>query len=142
MIRPATYVYVARIVEMGEKLIIDFYPLAMTFDGPSLEKLTKRLIDGAGAVFVVDIEIVVGVIALVLVTQPMSGETIATELVWWVDPNARGGRAALELLAAAETWAKLNGATRLQMIAPSDKVCRFYEKLGFDRVEVAYMRTL
>lgn len=144
MIRRATHDDVPRIVAMGERFISDVYPAAITFNGDTLAALTTNLIDGAGVVFVAESATgdVIGMIALIVLMQPMSGETVATELVWWIHPDVRGGRAALELLAKAEEWAKSNGAKRLQMIAPSDKVCRFYERLGFQRVEVAYMRTL
>lgn len=144
MIRQATHADIPRIVAMGERFIDDVYPAALTFNGEALSTLAAQLIDGAGVVFVAESGSgdVLGMMALIVVTQPMSGETVATELVWWIDPDARGGRAALALLATAEEWAKLQGAKRLQMIAPSDRVCRFYERLGFQRVEVAYMRTL
>lgn len=142
MIRAATIGDIPRIVEMGGRFIEGVYPAAITFNADTLAVLTEQLILGAGAVFVAETDAVVGVIALLTVTQPMSGEIVATELVWWMDPEARGGRAALELLKTAEDWARSQGATRLQMIAPSDKVALFYEKLGFQRVEVAYMRNL
>ncbi len=129
---------------MGEQFIDGIYPAALTFDGEAISALAASLIDGAGVVFVAEQSPseVIGMIALLVVDHPMSHELVATELVWWMDPDYRGGRAALALLHEAETWAKLQGAKRLQMIAPSEKVCRFYEKLGFERVEVAYMRNL
>lgn len=144
MIRRATHADIPRLVAMGERFIGDVYPAALTFNGDALAALSKQLIDGVGVVFVAEHANgdVLGMIALIAVAHPMSGEMVATELVWWIDPEARGGRAALALLAEAEEWAKLQGATRLQMIAPNDKVCRFYERLGFEKVEVAYMRNL
>lgn len=143
MIRRATHADIPRIVAMGATFIEDVYPAAITFNGEAIATLTANLIDGAGVVFVADCAgAVAGMIALVTVVQPMSGETIATELVWWMDPDARGGAEAIRLLSQAEAWAKSKGATRLQMIAPSDKVAAFYERLGFQRVEVAYMRAL
>ena len=83
-----------------------------------------------------------GMIAAALYRHPMSGETIGTEICWWMDPAARGGRAALRLLKTAEAWAKAAGATVFQMMAPTDDVGRLYERLGFDRIEVHYQRRI
>lgn len=143
MIRHATHEDIPQIVRMGANFIDDVYPAAITFNADTLATLTAQLIDGTGAVFVSENDHDVdGMIALIIVRQPMSGELVATELVWWMNPEARGGRTAIRLLSQAEAWAKAQGATRLQMIAPNDKVCQFYEQLGFKRVEVAYMRAL
>lgn len=144
MIRPATHDDIPRIVAMGAQFIDGVYPAALTFNADAIATLARQLMDGGGGAFVNETSdgLVNGMIGLIVIQQPMSGEFIATELAWWIDPAARGGKAGLALLARAEAWAKAKGATRLQMIAPSDKVCRVYEKLGFQRVEVAYMRAI
>ncbi len=143
MIRPATHEDIPRLVEMGAQFIDDVYPAAIAFEAGTLASLAARLIDGLGIVFVFESAgEVSGMMALIVVAHPMSGERIATEMAWWVDPAARGGSAALRMLAEAERWSRAQGAQRLQMTAPSDKVCQFYEKIGFQRVEVAYSRTL
>lgn len=128
---------------MGARFIDTEYPGAIRFDPPALAALTRSLIDGGGAVFVVEKDGgLVGMMALTTYVHPMSGDTIATEIVWWMDPEARGGRAALKLFSAGEAWARSKGATKFQMIAPSDKVGAFYERLGFERIEVHYQRSL
>lgn len=143
MIRAAAHEDIPRLVAMGEHFIGDVYPAALTFNGAALANLANNLIDGAGVVFVAERgAAIIGMIALIVVDHPMSGEKVATELAWWIDPSSRGGIEALSLLSRAEEWARIQGAKRLQMIAPSDKVCQFYERLGFQRVEVAYMRDL
>ena len=84
---------------------------------------------------------VVGMIALWCFLHPFSGERIAAELVWWVNPETRGS-AGVRLLKWAEAWAKDQGAVALQMIAPTDRVANFYERCGFVKIEVAYQRSL
>lgn len=143
MIRPATHEDLPRIVEMGKQFIEDVYPAAITFSPEHLTDLGGKLIDGTGMLSVAEYcGRIIGFVAVIVVTQPMSGETIAVELTWWVDPDMRGGRAAILLFEEAKKWGRSKGATRLQMVAPSDKVCRFYEKIGGVRAEVAYMVTL
>ena len=85
---------------------------------------------------------VIGMIGVLAYVHPMSGELCAGELFWWLDPQHRG--AGGWLLRRAENWARDSGAKSLQMIAPSDAphVGAMYERLGYERVETAYQRTL
>jgi RimJ/RimL family protein N-acetyltransferase len=141
-IRRAVVEDVPRIAEMGARFIDTEYPHALRFDAEQLAATTQRLM-AHGLVLVADAgDGVVGMLALTTYQHPLSGDRIATEIVWWVDPEVRGGRAALQLFAAGEAWARAEGATHLQMIAPSDKVGRFYERLGFAKLETHYQRAL
>jgi GNAT superfamily N-acetyltransferase len=83
---------------------------------------------------------VVGMIALVLYLHPFTGSRTVMEVVWWVEPEARG--AGVRLLRAAETWAREQGAAYLQMVAPTDRVGAFYERLGYAKVETSYQLAL
>lgn len=83
---------------------------------------------------------VTGMIGLLLFDQPLSGDRMATELFWWVEPEHRGQ--GVRLLKHAETWARAQGAKALQMIAPTEGVEQLYRRLGYDRIEVAYQRAL
>jgi len=142
-IRQATAEDVPAIVAMGERFIATEYPQAIRFNPQGIAALAQALIAGAGVVFLADdFSGTVGMMALTTYAQPMSQELVATEVVWWMEPEARGGRAAMKLLKAGEAWARAQGATRFQMIAPSEDVCRFYERVGFERIEVHYQRTL
>lgn len=143
MIRTATREDVPRIVDMGARFIDTEYPGAVRFNPEMLAALTTALIDGAGTVLVVEAaDELVGMMALQTYVHPMSGDLIATEIVWWMEPEARRGVTAIRLFIAGEQWAREQGATKLQMIAPSDKVGQFYERLGFERIEVHYQRSL
>ena len=141
--RVATVDDIPAIAAMGAHFIETEYPGAIRFDAERLGTLTRSLIDGAGVVFVVEQDgALVGMMALTTYTHPMNGDTIATEIVWWIQPEARGGRSALQLFKAGEAWAREQGATTFQMIAPSDQVGAFYERLGFTKIEVHYQRSL
>lgn len=141
MIRRATSADIPRIVEMGGQFIETTFSAAMTFNGPAIATLTQQLIDGTdGVVFVSERDArVTGMMALITMRQPMSDETLAVELVWWVEQHGKDG---LKLLDEASKWGRSKGATRLQMIAPSERVCQLYERLGFQKVEVSYVRSL
>lgn len=85
----------------------------------------------------------VGMIALWVYAHPMSGERVASELVWWVNPDARGSLG-VRLVRRAEQWARAQGAAVLQMIAPqhAPRVGDVYRALGFDAIETSYQRRL
>lgn len=84
-----------------------------------------------------------GMIALWTYDHPMSGERVASELVWWVNPEARGSLG-VRLVRRAEAWARAHGAVVLQMIAPTHapRVGQFYAACGFEEIETSYQRRL
>lgn len=84
----------------------------------------------------------VGMIGAALYTNPMSGERVGSEIVWWMEPEARGGRTALRLIRTAEQWAQEHGAVIFQLMAPTTEVGRFYQALKYDAIEVHYQRRL
>lgn len=86
--------------------------------------------------------LVVGMLAAALAVQPMSQELVGHEVCWWVDPEVRGGRAAIQLLRRAEGWAADRGAKLFQMMAPNAHVGAFYERLGYVPIETHYQRRL
>jgi RimJ/RimL family protein N-acetyltransferase len=85
---------------------------------------------------------VIGMIAASLYTQPMSGECIGSEICWWMEPEARGGRTAIKLLRTAEAWAQSHGAVIFQMMAPNAAVGALYERLDYRPIETHYQRRL
>ena len=85
---------------------------------------------------------VVGMIGLAVLPHFMSGELVASELFWWVEPEARRGTGGVRLLRRAESWARSTQAVRMQMIAPTAHVAKFYQALGYVPMEVAYQGSL
>lgn len=85
-------------------------------------------------------DVVQGMIGAFVFDHPVSGERTASETFWWTEPEHRGG--GVRLMRAAENWARNAGAKRMQMIAPEERVGKFYEKLGYTQVEITYQRDL
>ena len=81
-----------------------------------------------------------GMIAMLAYDHPFSGERTAFEIVWWVNPEARGD--GVKLLRAVEEWAKEQGIHKIQMVAPNERVGTLYQRLGYKPVEVSYQRSL
>ena len=87
-----------------------------------------------------DEEGITGMIGVILAPHPFSGEPVAAELFWWVEPAKRGH--GIRLMHAAEAWATAHGATKFQMVAPNDRVARLYERRGYTRLEATFQRSL
>jgi hypothetical protein len=83
-----------------------------------------------------------GMIAGMLTEMLFNHDAIATELVWWVNPEHRT-RKSLKLKEAYEYWAKRVGAKFIQMAEMNDdKIRRFYERTGYDLTERAYLKVI
>lgn len=139
-IRPAEERDVPRIVEMGVLFIAESEYWKLGTASP--EKLTTLALHlmGHGAVLVAEKDDkVVGMVGGFLYNHPMVDATVANEVVWWVEPEARGmvGKA---LRDAFEQWAAEKSATHVVMVAPTDRVGRHYEKCGYTALEQAFLR--
>jgi GNAT superfamily N-acetyltransferase len=139
-IRPATLSDVPRLVAMGRAQIAATYGDAVADDPAALTATATQLVTQPNAAcFVADRDgDVVGMIGLVGYAHPLSGVPTAGEVMWWMDPDARGHGAAL--LRRAERWAAETGAQVIQMIAPARHpvVGRLYERRGYVAVETTY----
>lgn len=87
---------------------------------------------------------IVGTIAVLIHRNLFSGDTEATELFWWVEPEHRRTTAAMDLLKKSEVWAKDRGVKYLTMIAPlgNERLTKLYERRGFEKIETSYRRSL
>lgn len=86
----------------------------------------------------------VGAFAFVLFDHYYSGEKVAGEMIWYLEPEARTGRPiALELLWAAEKLAHELGAKKMQLTAPTEEIATMYQRLkGYVKVETSFQREL
>jgi GNAT superfamily N-acetyltransferase len=99
--------------------------------------------DGAAVWVAQSAGVVQGLFAATVYPHPMSGEVMGQEFAWWLEPDARGGQTARQLLETAEAWARERGAVRFQMAAPAgSRVGTWYRRLGYTAVETHYMREL
>jgi GNAT superfamily N-acetyltransferase len=89
---------------------------------------------------------ITGILAGHIVTVPFLGRKVATECLWWVDPEDRRGEAGKQLLDAFEHWASLRGADMIQMMSLPDRVgkalSRVYRSRGYNLTEVTYTKEI
>jgi GNAT superfamily N-acetyltransferase len=141
MIRLAVAADVPRLVEMGLRFRGSSAYRRYVVENAEQMTSTATMLVERGGMLVSDRDgCVVGMLGYILFPHFLSGETVASEVCWWVEPEYRGE--GLKLLRAAETHAKERGAVHMQMIAPSDQVASIYQRCGYQFVEAAYQRTL
>ena len=120
-------------------------PYGADAGGDAIGRLVDLLVTrpdlGCGFVMASDTGLV-GMIGVVLFPHLLSGACTAAEVVWWVEPEARTTRAGVQLLAAAEAWARRQGATIFQMGSWNDDLDRFYARRGFHPRERLWEKSL
>ena len=68
--------------------------------------------------------------------------TVAQEVVWWVDPEYRGG--SVQMLREYVKWATLRGVKAIEMksLAKFPEVSVLYRREGFELLESSWVRWL
>lgn len=145
-IRRATEVDVDAIVQMGEHFLTQSeYASMLSCEPEALRAFAGRCVRGEMAesdilVAEADDGQLTGMIGVIVAPHPFSGERVAGDLFWWVEPDARGQ--GIRLLKAAEAWARERQAVKFQMVAPNARVAQLYRRLGFQPLESTYQRSL
>jgi GNAT superfamily N-acetyltransferase len=104
----------------------------------------------AGLVVSSDAEVLVAgdpVFAMVggfVFSHPFSGERVACESFWWVEPERRGSALGVRLVRRLEAWARAKGAARMIMVQPtgSERIGQIYQRLGYASLEEQYQKDL
>lgn len=141
-VRRALLEDVRAIVRLGDEQLRELYPHE-SIDAERIDPLARTLISSpVGAVFVAESQgSLLGVIGGLIVQQPVTGFSVASELAWFVSKSARGEIGAA-LLRAFEDWARASGADRIHMMTPPGRVEAFYRRKGYHALEVTYEKRL
>jgi GNAT superfamily N-acetyltransferase len=113
--------------------------------GRFISSWTDIINRGIGAIFVMyENAIPIGAIGGFAYPDLYSGEIIATEFMWFVEPKHRGH--GLDLYFEFEKWAKEKNAKRIRMthlckVMPEGMKV-LYSELGFEAIEVNYDKEL
>lgn len=146
MIRAATAEDVPRIVELGSRSLRDGPYAEMLKDTPEQSaRIAIYVIEstkGKVLLYENDDGKVVGLLGFIIFPHYFTGEPTATEIMWYVEPEERSGGGAIKLLWEAEKQAKEIGATRMGFTAPNEEVGSLYQRFGYKKVEVSYMKEL
>lgn len=132
------------LADMGERFVAASYPrLGITRD--ELAGLVLALLDTPkGFVRVLERDgAVVGMLwAAVVPVLPTSAVEVGREIAWWVNPEHRGGGA--QLMRDYDAWCDGFGVERFasELVSPSlpESPARLYERMGYERCEVAWIK--
>lgn len=140
-LRSARLADIPRIVELGKKFLhASAYDKHFSENAPQMQSLAERLLNGEGDIIVSERNgVITGMLGFIVYPHHISGELVAGEVFWWVEPDARGD--GIKLMHQAESMAQYMGATKMQMIAPTAQVGSVYQRLGYEFIESAYQRT-
>jgi GNAT superfamily N-acetyltransferase len=151
-VRQASVADIGRLVELSE----EFYKASpyydkVPWDSGKIKSTIRTIIEypkGKGTIFVGldDQEKVQGMLACAGGETFFSSEPVATEIMWWISPSARGLGLAKELVQAYETWCRLHGYRLAQMVLleplRGDVLHQYYTRKGYELTEKAYVKVL
>jgi RimJ/RimL family protein N-acetyltransferase len=111
VIRPACATDVDAVQRMAARFLSAEGPYADRFQADperiaALVAYLTQATDGAAGFIAEQDGQAVGMFGVFSLEHPITGQRVASELCWWMEPEARGSRVGLELLRAAEGWAK------------------------------------
>lgn len=150
-IRAATLEDVPLLVRMGEAFLEgSSYGRLFPASPGRLEALVRTVVTvGIGLVAVeppatlMGAETLLGMIGALLYEHPFSGEMVADEVAWWVNPDARARRAGPLLLVSLKAEATNRGAVMLKVSSPAGtRVAEYLEGNGYVPVETAFLTRL
>lgn len=143
MIRAATLSDIGQLVALGCQFMVESgYSRHLAVNPVAQGEIAKMLIAAPHGRVLVDERQgrVVGMIGVVATHHPHSGDKVMSELFWYVQPGHRG--AGVKLLLKAEQWGQENGIQKSLVVAPNDEVCALYERLGYEKLETQFIKSL
>lgn len=140
-IRAAASGDLPRLLEMGLRFRKESRYAEFLAENPDkMLALGELLIDKDGYLLSERDGKITGMLGYILHDHFISGEKVAGEVFWWVEPEYRGD--GLRLLREAERRAKAAGASYMHMIAPTKQVATIYGRLGYEYVEETHQKSL
>jgi GNAT superfamily N-acetyltransferase len=153
MIREATAADRFRIIEMTTRFILESQ-YHHWLSGATPERIGAYVdaVLESGVIFVYELGNynapeqgvkILGMLALLPFEHPLTGQRVAEEFAWWVDPEHRRGLAGPRLLAHMERWCVQNRLHMVKMVAPDgSSVGDFYNRSGYQALETHWIKVL
>lgn len=142
---------VAKVIDYDKvrPLAVRFYEATqdIPWDEATAQQLYLDMVEHGFILMAMQEQTVVGIIGCLVAPFLLNKNyKMATEVMWWVEPEARGTAAASMLMDVAEQLAKIDGCYALCMsllTKTSPKALgRVYERRGYEALESTYMKVL
>lgn len=147
MIRAAKNEDVGRLVELGQQLHDTSDYVDIPFNSEKVAALLNRLIEGAGVVFIAEIDgRIVGGFAGGVTDYWFSDELVGFDYSFFIEPSSRNGITAMKLIAAFKNWCKAKGARHLKVGITTginvERTTEFYLSMGFNNAGTLFSMEL
>jgi len=117
-----------------------------SFDRAKVEGLLRTSItDDNSVVLVLEVNgMVQGSLIGTLIQPAFSLKILATEVMWWINKEARGPFSAIRMLTEFERWSRLKGAegVTLSHFPEVSDTSKMYKRLGFREIEITSVKDL
>ena len=147
LIKNASQSDIPKIIELARKFHAVSGYENIEFDEETVENILITSIDqGLCPIGVVDGKIVGFLAGLAYPAILNANVMVGTEIAWWVEPEFRGKKIAIQLLLRAEENARAKGLYCWSMMCleklNADGLENIYERLGYEKAERTYLRIL
>ena len=147
LIEDASQSDIPKIIELARKFHAVSGYENIEFDEETVENILITSIDqGLCPIGVVDGKIVGFLAGLAYPAILNANVMVGTEIAWWVEPEFRGKKIAIQLLLRAEENARAKGLYCWSMMCleklNADGLENIYERLGYEKAERTYLRIL
>lgn len=147
LIKDASQSDIPQIIELARKFHAVSGYENIEFDEETVENILITSIDqGLCQIGVVDGKIVGFLAGLAYPAILNANVMVGTEIAWWVEPEFRGKKIAIQLLLRAEENARAKGLYCWSMMCleklNADGLENIYERLGYEKAERTYLRIL
>lgn len=147
LIKDASQSDIPQIIELARKFHAVSGYENIEFDEETVENILITSIDqGLCPIGVVDGKIVGFLAGLAYPAILNANVMVGTEIAWWVEPEFRGKKIAIQLLLRAEENARAKGLYCWSMMCleklNADGLENIYERLGYEKAERTYLRIL
>lgn len=137
-IRPATDADVPALLALGQRFLA-WSPYAGMFSEQAMaQAIADAVATGFSRVAVVDGVVVGALLGRIDGAWLDPSVIVACERAWWVEPEHRGGTAAVRMLVEFKSWAKDNGARGVvmaELVQPDSPAADIFQRLGFRMAE-------
>lgn len=143
-IRPATAADLDAIVQMGLEFRATYAPF-LTKNPDRIRQTAELLLTAPHILLVAETATgLIGMLGAAVFDHFVSGDRVASELFWWVAPDARTRHAGRGLLDQYETEARARGCATVTMavLAHAPDVAATYTRLGYTPRDVTYEKDL
>lgn len=141
VVRTATSADAGAMVQLGMRFLREGPYPGITPDTAHVSSVVLAVLREGFAVVAQRGDDLVGMLLGMAFSNPITGRLTVSEIAWWMEPDYRGTRSAIEMFSALERWAVERNAWAIHFIAPAGStVGKLYERHGYHPLETIWQK--